>query len=90
MFIVEDEIHSEWCGEFTTRKAAIAALLALSKLPWNSPLNACPCMSWQTCGRDYALVEFDTALNPWEELSRTLIFSISSKGISWHSTLPNI
>jgi len=42
MFIVEDEIYSEWGGEFITRKAAIEVLVALSKLPWNSPLNACP------------------------------------------------
>jgi hypothetical protein len=90
MFIVEDEIYSECGGEFITRKAAIVVLVALSKLSWNSPLNACQCMSWQTCGRDDALVEFNTAFNPWEELSRTLIFSISSKGICWHSTLPNI
>lgn len=85
IYIIEDEIHAEWCGKFDTRAEALAELKARSALPWDQPPNVCPCMSWRTCGREYAIVEFNTASEPWEELSRTAILSVSSKGAVWES-----
>jgi hypothetical protein len=82
-FVIEDEMHAEWCGQFETFAKAVAELKARSLVAWDLPPNVCPCTSWRTCGRDYSIVEYDTATRPWKELRRTPIFGISSGGIRW-------
>jgi len=37
MFVIEDEIHAEWCGTFETFVEALAELTARSQIAWNSP-----------------------------------------------------
>jgi hypothetical protein len=82
-YVIEDEFHAEWCGQFATRAEALAELEARSALPWDQSPNVCPCMSWRTCGREYVIIEFNNASKPWEELSRTSVLSVSSKGVVW-------
>jgi hypothetical protein len=86
MFIIEDEAHAEWCGEFTTKEEAILELRARSLIPWNQEPNVCPCMSWRTCGREYFILEFNTSVEPWEERSRTPVLSVSSKEVKWEQS----
>lgn len=82
-YIIEDEFHAEWCGQFATQAEAMAEVTRRSRLPWDQPPNVCPCTSWLTCGRDYVIVEFETTAESWQELSRTPILSVSSKGVMW-------
>ncbi|MGY3035622.1 hypothetical protein ACVIIV_004792 [Bradyrhizobium sp. USDA 4354] len=83
MFVIEDESHAEWQGEFRTRQEAIAELQRRALIPWNEKPNAAPCTSWVTCGRRYELVEFDDSALPWRQLSRALILEISAAGVQW-------
>jgi hypothetical protein len=83
MFIIEDERHAEWLGEYGTRDEAIAKLQRLSNVPWNEAPNQAPCASWETCGRCYKLVEFDVAAIPWRELHRQAALNVSKDCVEW-------
>jgi hypothetical protein len=84
MFIIEDEIHAELCGKFSSFSEAIAELQARSQIPWDEKPNVCPCTSWKTCEREYSIVEYDTSVKPWREISRTPVLNISAKGTIWN------
>ncbi|MBR0705108.1 hypothetical protein [Bradyrhizobium liaoningense] len=88
MFVIEDELHAEWQGEFWSRQEAIAELQRRALIPWNEKPNAAPCTSWVTCGRRHELVEFDDGTLPWRELSRTLMLEISAAGVQWFAEGP--
>lgn len=83
LFIIEDEIHAEWCGRFASFSEALTELQERSKIAWNQEPNKCPCTSWKTCEREYSIVEYDSSIEPWRELSRAPILKISSIGASW-------
>ena len=83
VFVIEDEIHAEWMGEFALRDAALAELQRLAKLPYGVPPNAAPCQSSATCGRDYYIIEFDNAAPDWKEIRRDHVLSTSAKGAAW-------
>ena len=83
MFIIEDERHAEWVGEYGTRKEAVAELRRLSEVPWDQAPNQPPCTSWETCGRFYELVEFDATSTPWSELERQPALNVSKAGAEW-------
>lgn len=89
MFVIEDEIHAEWCGEFQSFKEALAELEARSHKAWDSPPNQCPCMSWKTCSREYSVIEFDSSTSPWTEKSRTPVLTVSAKGTKWEDGFEN-
>ena len=84
IYVIEDETHSEWCGEFQTFDQAFAELKRRAAIPWGVAPNVCPCTSWKTCQRIYEIVEYDTSVKPWKEKDRTFIFSVSSRGIEWN------
>ena len=88
IFVIEDEAHAEWCGQFVSYEAALQELKTRAKLPWDIEPNKCPCTSWKTCGRRYEIIEFDN-LNgkPWKEISRNPILTISSKGVAWDANI---
>lgn len=83
MFIIEDEVHAEWCGEFESFEEALAELRARSTIARELQPNVCPCTSWKTCSREYSIVEFDTSREPWSEVSRTPVLAVSSNGATW-------
>ncbi|MBB2964665.1 hypothetical protein [Methylobacterium sp. R2-1] len=83
MFVIEDELHSETTGQFSSREEAMMELRRVAALPWDAVPNQAPCRSWQTCGRSYELVEYDTEATPWREVSRERILDISSAGPRW-------
>ena len=86
IFVIEDEAHSEWCGEFPTFEGALNELKARAEIPWDSKPNQCPCTNWKNCGRNYEIIEFDNTRKPWEEINRTSVLEISAKGVVWQST----
>ena len=83
MFVIEDEIHAELCGEFTTFNDTLMELRFRSTIPWDSKPNVCPCTSWKTCSRDYIIVEYDNSQLPWKEIKRTPVLEVSAKGPIW-------
>lgn len=88
VFVIEDEIHAEWCGEFSSFDAALDELKSRAKLPWDTAPNLCPCMSWKTCCRRYIIIEYDNSNGKtWEQIYLTPIFEISSKGIIWKTRI---
>jgi hypothetical protein len=83
MFVIEDEWHAEWLGEYLSRDDALDALQKLANLPWNEPPNVCPCTSWRTCGRRYRLIEFDGSAELWRKLGAQPVLEISATGTKW-------
>ena len=86
-FIIEDEAHSEWCGEYSTFAEAMVELERRRALPWDHPPNVAPCESWRICGRNYEIVEFNVSTQPWQELRRTPALAINSRGSVWAAAL---
>ena len=84
MYVIEDEEHAELQdGEFESVQDAVRELKRRAALPWDKSPNLAPCDSWQTCGRRYELVEYDTSSRPWKELARTPALEVSAKGVQW-------
>ena len=83
VFVIEDDVHAEWCGRYSSFDDALAELEVRSRTAWNEKPNVCPCKSWRTCGRAYAIVEFDTSEKPWSEVNRTSVLTVSSEGTQW-------
>lgn len=83
IYVIEDEKHAEWCGEYASFSEALEELRRRSVSPWDQPPNICPCTNWKNCGRNYEIIEFDNSKNTWEEISRNPVLEISAKGVVW-------
>src|SRR3712207_4925857 len=83
MFVIEDELHAEWIGEFSTYEEVLAEVRRLANVPWNQRPNCAPCMSWRTCGRDYWLLEYDETQLPWTQVRRVRVLEVSAEGVRW-------
>jgi thymidylate synthase ThyX len=83
MFVIEDEWHAEWIGEYVSREEAHAELRRLAELPWDEAPNVCPCISWQTCGRRYHIIELDTSAEPWRRLHDEALLDVSAERTAW-------
>ena len=83
IYIIEDERHAEWCGEFSSFNDALEELKRRSGIPWDKKPNICPCTNWKNCGRNYEIVEFDNSTKPWKEHSRTPALDVSAGGVLW-------
>ncbi len=60
LYVIADVLHAEQQSEHASLDLAWQELLRLSALPWDeSPIQP-PCGSWQTCGRDYEIREYQT------------------------------
>ena len=88
MYVIEDERHAEpQDGEFSTLGEAIAELHRRASIPWKEPPNVAPCTSWETCGRNYEIVEYDASVTPWKEVQRIAALEVSASGAKWLSPL---
>jgi len=85
MFVIEDEIHAEWKGQYGSFEEALGELKRRATIPWNEPPNLAPCMSWMTCEREYVIIEYDESGVPWKELRRVPVLEVSASGLIWHS-----
>jgi hypothetical protein len=83
MFVIEDEIHCDWHGQYASFDAAVAELRRRALLPWDQPPNAAPCTSWKTCGREYFIIEIDDSCLPWKELRRVPVLEVSEAVVKW-------
>lgn len=87
MFVIEDDLHGELQdGQFATRQDAISELKRRAKIPWDQAPNKAPCQSWRTCGRNYAVIEYDDSCSPWKELSRIYVLKVFATGVMWKMT----
>jgi hypothetical protein len=82
-FELRDDLHDETQGHFGSRNEAIAEAARLAALPWNQPPNLAPCASWESCGRNYEVVEFDTSGESRSVLGVTPVVSIDRDGVRW-------
>lgn len=85
-FVIEDEFHAEWQGEFASEQEALVELQRRAQIPWDHEPNQAPCTSWPTCGRDYYIIEFDDTREQWRELKRTRILEISATEVKWYGS----
>lgn len=82
-YVIEDELHAEHISEHDTLDAATAELQRLALTPWDAAPNKAPCRSWETCGRNYEVIEHDVSVRPWPELRRLPALEVSAKGATW-------
>ena len=87
-FVIEDESHAEQIGEFLSLEAAWAELQRRALIPWNQRPNIAPCMSWQTCGRTYEIIEYETSVTPWHEVRRIAALDVNAGGVAWGKEAP--
>lgn len=78
-FVIEDQSHAEYHWEFDSFDNALKELKRISLIPWNKKPNRCPCISWETCNRDYEIIEYTNG----NEVDRKEIVEIWSKWIKW-------
>jgi hypothetical protein len=84
VFIIEDERHVEPHDvQLSSRAEAVAELRRRATLPRDEPPNAAPCANRRGCGRTYAVVEYDTPLTPWREVSRVPYRAATAAGARW-------
>ena len=83
MFILEDDFHAEQIDRFDTYEAALNRIKELSNIPWDIEPNKCPCESWEKCGREYVIVEYEQKGDALFEKNRNKILNISSAGTDW-------
>jgi hypothetical protein len=85
MFVIEDEIHAEQHGQFSSFDEALAELRRAAKIPWDEAPNLAPCTSWRTCGREYVILEYDDSSTPWKVLRCVPVLNVSASGVKWSS-----
>jgi hypothetical protein len=80
-FLIEDERHADWCGEFDSLEDVELELRRLAAIPWDEEPNQAPCQSWATCGRTYVVIDRGDSQTP--KSSRSAL-NISKSGVVWH------
>jgi hypothetical protein len=83
LFIVEDEMHAERMGEFSTLGEAWAEVQRLAALPFDRRPNLPPCTKGAACRRTYEITEYDDRQAPWREISRILAVELTANGAAW-------
>ena len=89
MYWIVDDIHLDGRGVFPTLDAALGELDRLARIPWDDPSNRAPCLSWQDCGRDWELSEWDESQQPAVLVRRLFMLHVSASGRGW-SRGPNM
>ena len=83
VFIIEDDIHADWIGQYATLEEAVAELRRRAALPWGEFPNTAPCKSSRTCGRKYQILEYDPSTVPWTKLRCLPALDVSARGTIW-------
>ena len=84
-FVIEDAIHLDWHESFASLDAALERVRRLARTPWSKPPNRAPCIGWETCGREWEILDYDVSETPWQLRARIPALAISRDGATWHS-----
>jgi hypothetical protein len=84
IYQIEDTNHAEIIGTFDTFENALTELTNIYNIPWNTSPNICPCLNFETCGRDYEIYEYDNSTMPWKYLNSIFICSIYKDKYKWY------
>jgi hypothetical protein len=82
-FIIEDQVHCEQMSDHRSLIEAQQELERLATVSWDAKPNLAPCGSWETCGREYVLIEGETIGGFWRETCRTPVLEVDAKGVRW-------
>jgi hypothetical protein len=82
VFVIEDELHAEWQGEFSSFQQALDELRRRAAVPWNEEPNRAPCVGWEKCGRQYEVIEYDDAADA-REVRRVSVLAVTAAGVKW-------
>ena len=85
MFVIEDDIHAEMHGQYSSFDEALDELRRRAGIPWDEAPNVAPCTNWKNCGRQYVVIEYDDSRRPWRELRRVLVLEVCAAGVKWAS-----
>lgn len=88
IFAVEDELHAEWMGQFSSKKDALAFLDRLRAEP-DCTENRAPCTSWRSCGRKYWLLEYEDNLPVWRMIASEPAFEVRGGTVRPIATYPS-
>jgi len=84
-FVLEDEVHAEYIGEFETLDDVLTELRRIAALPWGELPNVAPCMSWRTCHRVFlVMAHAKSGAEDW----RAYPLETSASGAVWSSEFP--
>lgn len=83
LFVVEGDVHAERMSTWPSLADARAELERLASIPWDEAPNRCPCESWRACGRQYQIIELDTADGRWREVGRERVLDVGPRGAKW-------
>jgi hypothetical protein len=83
MVIIEDQLHADVGGEFSSFDDALREVRRLARIPWDQEPDRAPCGSWRTCGRAYEIIEYDDTVSGRTVLDRAAIVEIDSEGVRW-------
>lgn len=82
MFIIEDNVHAERIGAYSSRVEAENELSRIAQVPWKSEPHICPCGS-EDCHRVYHIIEIDASSQPWRKLADEARLEVSAVGVNW-------
>jgi hypothetical protein len=77
-FWLHDYRHDETLGPFSSQEGAVAEAVRVAAIPWDEPPNLAPCVNWETCGREYAVVD-----HPGSEMDAPVLLEIDRDGVRW-------
>jgi hypothetical protein len=85
VILIQDDMHAELQKtEYASFQQAVEELKRRAAIPWNEPPNRCPCLGG-TCGRAYALREFERAEPPpWKSLRKAIVVKVNRAGVVWN------
>jgi len=89
LFVIEDEFHAEQVGEYPSLDEAWKELKRRATFGWDQSPNMAPCMSWQTCGRNYKIIEYEISGNSSDPIRRIPGLVIDSTGLVWGAEAPS-
>ncbi len=87
-YLIVDELHSEEESAHGSFEAAVQRLKELATIHWDEEPNRAPCTSWETCGRQYEIVEYEGEADSRSYLRTIPALEVSAKGVVWDSNLP--
>lgn len=83
-FSIEDEVHAEWQGDYSSFEAALDEIKRRAALPWDEAPNRCPCAGWKKCERLYTITEYEVPDPTYTPKGEWGVMTISYQGVVWH------